>query len=584
MRTFRVWAPSPKRLEIQVGEKRFPMAAAANGWWEAEVFSSHHGDDYGFVLDGEGPFPDPRSAWQPHGVHGLSRRVDHGAFRWTDANWRPQPLSSAVIYELHIGTFTPAGTLEAAIEKLDHLVDLGVTHVELMPVNEFAGKRGWGYDGVDLFAPHHAYGGPNALKRLVDSCHAHRLAVLLDVVYNHLGPSGNYLGKFAPYFTALHAGSWGTAINFDGADSDEVRRFFCDNALMWLRDYHFDGLRLDAVHAIFDGSALPFLEQLGLEVKQLEAQLGRALVLIPESDLNDPRLLWPRERGGFGLDAQWNDDFHHALHAILTGERSGYYSDFGNLDDLRRALREGYVYTGQYSAHRHRRHGRKPENLSGHCFLAYMQNHDQIGNRAKGERSSNLMSVGRLKIAAALVLTSPFVPMLFQGEEWGALTPFLYFTDYPEPELAKGVREGRCREFAAFGWKPEETSDPQDYKTFERSKLDWSELLNVPHQEMLEWHRHLIQLRRSEPALSDGERESVHTHHDEKDSWLVVKRGSISVACNLGNRTRSIPLSAGGHRVLLSSSTLKDSVCDAVSLPPESVAILKQEELPGNRH
>jgi len=575
---FRVWAPFPKRLEVQVGQRRFPMAVTGNGWWNAEITGSNPDDDYGFVLDGEGPFPDPRSAWQPNGVHQLSRRLDHAAFQWTDADWQAPPLSSAIIYELHIGTFTPSGTFESAIEKLDHLKDLGVTHVELMPVCEFAGDRGWGYDGVDLFAPHHAYGGPEGLKRLVDNCHARHLSVLLDVVYNHVGPSGNYLGKFGPYFTTQHTGPWGTAINFDGPDSGEVRRFFCDNALMWLRDYHVDGLRLDAVHAIFDGSAFQFLEQLGMEVKQLEARLGRHLVLIPESDLNDPRLLWPRERGGFGLDAQWSDDFHHALHAVLTGERNGYYSDFGTLDDLCRALREGYVFSGQYSAHRHRRHGRKPDGLSGHHFLAYMQNHDQIGNRAKGERSSGLMSGGRLKIAAALVLASPFVPMLFQGEEWGAATPFLYFTDYPEPELAKGVREGRCREFAAFGWKPEETFDPQDRNTLEHSKLDWSELLRSPHQEMFEWHRRLIQLRRSEPALTDGELESVRTHHDEKASWLVVERGPLSVVSNLGGCTRSIPLRAGRHQVLLSSVTLEESVCDEANLPPESVAILKLAE------
>jgi maltooligosyltrehalose trehalohydrolase len=577
-RPFRVWAPLPKRLEVQVGQSRFPMAAAGNGWWKAEIYEGEPGDDYGFVLDGEGPFPDPRSSWQPQGVHGLSRLLDHAAFQWADASWRPQPLSSAVIYELHIGTFTPLGTFESAIEKLDHLVDLGVTHVELMPVCEFAGERGWGYDGVDLFAPHHAYGGPEGLKRLVDSCHARKLAVLQDVVYNHIGPSGNYLSKFGPYFTKHHDGPWGAAINFDGPDSGEVRRFFCDNALMWLRDYHFDGLRLDAVHAIVDDSAVPFLEQLSQEAKRLEARLGRRLVLIPESDLNDPRLLWSVERGGFELDAQWSDDFHHALHAVLTGERNGYYSDFGTLDDLCRAVREGYVYSGQYSAHRRRRHGQRPEGLSGHRFLAYMQNHDQIGNRAKGERSSSLMSPGRLKIAAALVLMSPFVPMLFQGEEWAAQTPFLYFTDYQEPDLAKGVREGRCREFAAFGWKPEEIFDPQERNTFERSKLDWSELLRPPHGEMLEWHQRLIRLRRSEPTLTNGELESVCTRHDEKNRWLVIERGPISVVCNLGNCTQSIPLRPGSHHLLLSSVTLKESVRDEASLPPESVLILKQVE------
>jgi maltooligosyltrehalose trehalohydrolase len=576
--TFRVWAPRAKRVEVQIGEKRLPMSAATNGWWGREALLGEKYTDYGFVIDGEGPFPDPRSGWQSHGVHGGSRLLDHGAFQWADEGWQPPPLSSAVIYELHVGTFTSRGTFESAIEKLDHLATLGVTHVELMPVVEFAGRRGWGYDGVDFFAPHHIYGGPEGLKFLVEACHARKLAVLLDVVYNHAGPSGNYLARFGPYFSTFHSGPWGPAFNFDGTDSNEVRRFFCDNALMWLRDYHIDGLRIDAVHAIFDGSAVPFLEQLAVEVRQLEAQLGRRLVLIPESDLNDPRLLWSRERGGFGLDAQWSDDFHHALHAVLTGERSGYYADFGTLGDLCRALRDGYVYTGQYSAHRRRRHGRKPDYLNGHHFLAYLQNHDQIGNRAKGERSASLMRVGLLKIGAALVFTSPFVPMLFQGEEWGAMTPFLYFTNYEEPELAHAVREGRCRESAAFGWKPEELPDPQDHATFERSKLDWFELLHRPHQEVLAWHQRLIRLRCEEPTLTNGDRESLRTHYDEENRWLVMERDSISVVCNFAGHAQSIPLRPGKHRVLLSSGPMEKFISDAAILSPESVVILKLTE------
>ncbi len=304
------------------------MTSDSDGWWTAEVAAATPGCDYGYLLDGEGPFPDPRSPWQPYGVHGLSRLTDHQLFPWTASDFQAPPLSSAIVYELHVGTFTPEGTFTAAIDRLDHLVELGVTHVEMMPVNEFPGNHGWGYDGVQLFAPHHAYGGPEGLKKLVNACHARRLAVLLDVVYNHLGPSGNYLAKYAPYFNPRYSTPWGDAVNFDGPHCDEVRRFFCDNVLMWLRDYHFDGLRLDAVHAILDTSAEPFLEQLGLEVKQLSAQLGRHFVVIPESDLNDPRLLWSRERGGFELDAQWSDDFHHALHTVLTGERKGYYEDF----------------------------------------------------------------------------------------------------------------------------------------------------------------------------------------------------------------------------------------------------------------
>lgn len=363
MPDYSVWAPLPAKVELQIGAERVPMTRGADGWWTVihqPANTDKDPGDYGYILDGQGPFPDPRSAWQPNGVHGLSRAVEHAQFAWTDAGWQPPPLSSAIIYELHVGTFTPQGTFEAAIEKLDHILALGVTHVEIMPVNEFSGGRNWGYDGVDLYAPHHVYGGPQGLKRLVDACHARRLAVILDVVYNHLGPTGNYLGKFAPYFTKRFSTGWGSGINWDDAHCADVRRFFCDNALMWLRDYHFDGLRLDAVHAILDFSATPFLEQLAIEVKRLEAQLGRHLVVIAESNLNDPRLLWGRDRGGFGLDAEWSDDFHHALHAILTGEKQGYYRDFGSLAHLAKALRHGFVYDGAFSEFRRRPHGRPP--------------------------------------------------------------------------------------------------------------------------------------------------------------------------------------------------------------------------------
>jgi maltooligosyltrehalose trehalohydrolase len=577
MHTFRVWASVPKKVEVQVGNEAFPMSAGADGWWTAEIASAQAGSDYGFILDGEGPFPDPRSASQPGGVHGLSQLVVSDQFQWSDAGWQAPPLAAAVIYELHVGTFTPGGTFRAAIEKLNHLVELGITHVELMPVNEFDGSRGWGYDGVDLYAPHHTYGTPDELKALVDACHSRRLAVILDVVYNHLGPSGNYLAKYAPYFTKKYASPWGMGINFDDAYNGEVRRFFCDNALMWLRDYHFDGLRLDAVHAICDLSARPFLEQLAQEVKELGAQLGRHLVLIPESDLNDPRLLWPGERGGFGLDAQWSDDFHHALHALLTGERAGYYSDFGTPADLGKALRQAFVYDGCFSVHRRRCHGRFPEDLAGHRFLGYLQNHDQIGNRAKGDRTSRLMGTGKLKIGSALVFTSPFVPMLFQGEEWGASTPFFYFTDYGDPQLAKGVREGRCREFAVFGWRPEDTSDPQAPETFEHSKLDWSELSNPSHTGLLEWHRRLIQLRRDEPDLSNGQMKSVSTHYDEQGNWLVVERGTISVACNLAAVDCRVPLRPGRHQIVMASDACAKTGLD-LNLPPESVVILKLVE------
>ncbi len=575
MKTFQAWATVPAKVELQLNGRRFPMERRQDGWWTANVAEATAGDDYGFILDGAGPFPDPRSASQPGGVHGLSRIVDGTIFPWTDKNFQAPPLSSAIIYELHIGTFTPAGTFLAAIERLDHLSALGVTHVEFMPVVEFSGNHGWGYDGVDLFAPHHAYGSPDDLKKLVNACHERGLAVILDVVYNHLGPSGNYLGKFAPYFTKKFASAWGEGINFDGPESGEVRRFFCDNALMWLRDFHFDGLRLDAVHGIVDTSATHILEQLKLEVESLSTHLGRHLVLIPESDLNDPRLLWSRERGGCQLDAQWSDDFHHALHTVLTGEGAGYYSDFGRLADIAKALRDAFVYDGGYSAHRRRVHGRPADGLSGRRFLGYLQNHDQIGNRARGERSAQLMSLGKLKIGAALILTSPFVPMLFEGEEWGAGTPFFYFTDYQEPELASAVREGRCREFAAFGWKPEDTADPQAPETFHQSKLKWDELSRPPHAEILDWHKKLIELRRTEPDLADGELKNVRVRFDEEKGWLVVERGKLSIVCNFAGRRQQIPVRTGKQTVLIASDEQVQAAEGYADASAEAVAILK---------
>jgi maltooligosyltrehalose trehalohydrolase len=575
MISFRVWAPIAKQVEVKIGSDLFGMTAKEGGWWSAELPLDGAGIDYMFVIDRGGPLPDPRSPWQPNGIHGPSRTVDHAAFRWTDQHWQAPALSSAIFYELHVGTFTREGTFIAAIDKLDYLADLGVTHIELMPIAEFSGNRGWGYDGVDLYAPHHVYGEPDDLKRLINACHARGLAMFLDVVYNHLGPAGNYIARFGPYFTRRYATPWGQAMNFDGPGSDEVRRFSCDNALMWLRDYHFDGLRIDAVHAIVDTSAVHFLEQLACEVTKLQAQTGRDLSLIAESDLNDPRVVRRQEIGGYGIHAQWSDDFHHALHCVLTEERAGYYRDFGALADLAKALQRVFVYDGRYSAFRRRRHGRPPSGLSGHSFLGYLQTHDQIGNRAKGERSSHLMNVGRLKIAAALVLTAPFIPMLFQGEEWGATSPFLYFTDHEDPELGRNVTEGRRREFTAFGWNPEEIPDPQAVETFERSKLNWSEPDKEPHAGLLIWHRRLMELRRRIPALSNGRLNEVLVSFDETKKWCVVKRGAVVIACNLNQRKQRVPAKIDPEsRLLLSSDDKVQIVQNAVELPPDSVAIL----------
>ena len=567
----RVWAPHAKTVEVVIDGERRPLPRAGDGWFTGIDLAP--GTNYTLSLDGGAPRPDPRSRYQPEGVDGPSRAVDPD-FDWTDGAWRGFPLHAAVIYELHIGTFTPAGTLDTAIERLDHLVALGVNAVELMPVAEFSGERGWGYDGVDLYAVHHTYGGPDALRRFVDACHARGLAVILDVVYNHLGPAGNYLREFGPYFTDKYGTPWGEAINLDDRDSDEVRAFFIDNALMWLRDYHVDGLRLDAVHAIVDTSAVHLLEELGDAVRNLETELGRTLWVIAESDLNDPRLVWRKERGGYGLDAQWSDDFHHALHAVLTGERGGYYSDFGSVAQLAAALQHAFVYDGRYSAYRRRSHGRSTTGLEGFRFLGYLQNHDQIGNRARGDRSSALMSPELLKVAGALVMTSPFVPMLFMGEEWGASTPFMYFTDHRDPGLGRAVSEGRKREFAAFGWDPADVPDPQDPSTFERSKLRWDELDDPLHADLLEWHRRLIRLRRETAALSNGRMDLVNVESSEEPPWLVMHRTDAWVACNFSAAGVDVPLSHSTTELVIASGKDPSPLgSDRIRLAPESVAI-----------
>jgi maltooligosyltrehalose trehalohydrolase len=546
-----------------------------HGRWRAEVGSAKSGSDYGFLIDEDKkPYPDPRSRWQPQGVHGLSRIYDQKPFVWDDSTFQAPPLASAVIYELHVGTFTPEGTLDSAIHKLSYLVELGITHVELMPVVSFSGKHGWGYDGVALFSVHEPYGGPDALKRFVNAAHRHGLAVLLDVVYNHFGPVGNYTGKFGPYLIEAHHTPWGGTVNLEGAWSTEVRRFFCDNALMWLRDYHFDGLRLDAVHAFVDRSAIHFLEQLSTEVNALEAALGRELVLISESDLNDPRVVTSREAGGFGTDAQWSDDFHHALFAALSPENaSGYYADFGLVSQLAKALQQVFVYDGLYSSYRKRIHGRPVGSLSRHKFLGYIQNHDQVGNRAVGDRIAQIAGFDRARIAAALVLTSPFIPLIFQGEEWAASSPFQYFADHDDPELARAVSEGRKREFAAFGWNPADIPDPESPDTFRRSKLKWDEVKNQRHAEMLAWYRELIRLRRSTPSLNDGESRTLLVFYDEHSAWLRMERGNITVICNIGEDAQKflLPKSA---QILLSSRAGLQIEEDSVSVPPDSIIIL----------
>jgi maltooligosyltrehalose trehalohydrolase len=506
---------------------------------------------------------------QPDGIEGLSAVVDHDAFHWTDEGWRGVTLPGAVLYELHVGTFTPAGTFDAAIERLPHLVDLGVDAIELLPVAEFSGPHGWGYDGVDLFAPHHAYGGPEGLHRLVDAAHEAGLGVVIDAVYNHLGPAGNFLAEFGPYFSERHQTLWGEAVNFDGPASGEVRRFMVDNALHWLDRFHCDGLRLDAVHAITDESATHVLEDIVVAVEALSAQVRRSLFVIAESDRNDPQIVRSREVGGLGLHAAWADDWHHALHAALTGEREGYYEDFGSLDHLTKALEQAWVYDGIWSEHRQRVHGRSPAGLPGVRFVVSTQNHDQVGNRAEGERASALMAEGRAKVAAALLLTSPFTPMLFQGEEWGAATPFLYFTSHEDPELGQAVSAGRRSEFGHFGWDPSQVPDPQDPASFQRSQLDWSELDREPHRELLEWHRTLIALRRQLTDLFDERLTTTATH---RHGLLGVERGRVRVWANLGGAERAVP-DADHLEVLAVSDPAIGAAGPGLVLPVDSVVI-----------
>jgi maltooligosyltrehalose trehalohydrolase len=574
---FAVWAPVPERVRLQVDGAVHGMRRDDDGWWRATVEAGPEAD-YGFLLgENETPRPDPRSRRQPEGVHGLSRRFDPSAYAWDDDAWTGRPLAGGVVYELHVGTFTPEGTLDAAIGRLGHLVRLGVDFVELLPVNAFNGTHNWGYDGVGWYAVQETYGGPAAYQRFVDACHQQGLGVIQDVVYNHLGPSGNYLPEFMPIFSQA-ANSWGNSFNLSGPDSDEVRRYIVDNALMWLRDMHVDGLRLDAVHALVDERATHVLEEMAREVDTLSVALGRPLSLIAESDLNDPRMVTPREAGGLGITAQWSDDFHHALHATLTGEGQGYYSDFAEagLAGLARTLTGAFFHDGSWSSFRRRHHGRPVDTarLPGWKFLGYLQDHDQIGNRAVGDRISASLSPDLLAVGATLVLTSPFTPMLFMGEEWGASTPWQFFTSHPEPELGKATAEGRIGEFAEHGWDPDVVPDPQDPETFTRSKLDWSDLSEEPHERLLAVHRSLLALRRAHPDLVDPDLSAVRVEWDDADRWMLVRRGSLRVVVNLSDEPREIDLDVPVAEVLFSTGELPALDRRTVTVPPSSAAVL----------
>ena len=576
MHKFGVWAPKANKMSLQWrGQTLLMDGPNQRGWWTLSVPEAGCGDCYGFLLDDDPkPYPDPRSQRQPDGVHGLSQLNDHSLFEWHDQLWRGSPKTGAILYELHIGTFSGEGTFDGAIKRLPYLADLGITHIEVMPVAAWAGARGWGYDGVSLFATQEPYGGPDGFMRFVDACHATGLSVILDVVYNHFGPVGNYTTKFGPYLNENRNTPWGSAVNLDGEGSDEVRRFFVDNAIMWLKDYHCDGLRFDAVHAFIDLSAVHFLEQISMEVERLSATIGREFLLIAESDLNDPRVVRPREANGYGMDSQWSDDFHHALFTILhppTDADAGYYQDFGTLQDLGKALQQAFVYSGQYSAHRKRRHGRHADGLSAHHFIHFDQNHDQVGNRGWGERLEHLVGLDAAKVSAGLLLTAPYLPMLFMGEEWVTSSPFLYFADHEDEEMRRSVVEGRAREFAQSG-NGRELPNPEDEHTFQMSKLNWEEKDEGKHAEMLAWIKALIKLRRSNICLNDGDMRRLIVTTSEEHKVLTMERDEARVVINFGERPCKFPLLEGEQLVLASreGTCVQDNHLD---LSPMTLAV-----------
>lgn len=558
---FRVWAPQASTVDIRLlspEERLAPMEREERGYFHATLEGVAPGSLYFYRLDQDKDRPDPASRFQPQGVHGPSQVVDP-SFPWEDAAWPGVPLERYILYELHVGTFTSEGTFEAIVPYLGYLKEAGVTAVELMPVAQFPGNRNWGYDGVLLYAVQNSYGGPEGLKRLVNACHREGLAVVLDVVYNHLGPEGNYLGEFGGYFTDRYKTPWGEAVNFDGPGSDEVRRYFVENAEYWVAEFHIDALRLDAVHAIFDHSAHPFLQDIAEAVHGHANRLNRRIYVIPESSLNDTRLIRAPEFGGFGLDAQWNDDFHHSLRVLLTGDRGGYYEDFGEFRQLVKAFREGYVYSGERSVYRGRRHGNSSRSIPGRQFVVFCQNHDQVGNRMLGERLSQLVSFDALKVGAATVLLSPFLPLLFMGEEYGETAPFLYFVSHTDADLVEAVRQGRKREFETFRWQGE-PPDPQAEETFLRSKLNHSLREDPRQRTLLEFYKELIRLRTTVAPLAFLSKTDMEALGFDKQQVLSVRRWhggieTLSVFHYADDAvTLALPAPAGRWTKLLDSS------------------------------
>lgn len=546
---FAVWAPLAREVAVKTGKSIFPMSRDDMGYWKAECEGCPIGTAYMYCLNGTVERPDPASRYQPDDVHGPSQVID-SRFDWGDERWAGPDPREMIMYEIHIGTFTPEGTFRAVIGRLGEIAALGVNAIEIMPVAQFPGKRSWGYEGTYPFAVQKSYGGPDGLKELVDACHGQGISVILDVVYNHLGPEGNYLADFAPYFTDRYRTPWGLAVNFDGPYSNGVRDFFIQNALYWFEDFHVDALRLDAIHGIFDHSAVPFLQELSVRVNRSSEKRRRKSYLIGESDLNDVRVVTPTDRGGFGLDAQWSDDFHHAVHALLTGEKGGYYSDFGRIEDVVTALLDGYVYQGEYSAYRKRNHGNSARGVEPRRLIFFCQNHDQVGNRMKGQRLSTLVPFEALKLAAGLLLTSPYLPLLFMGEEYGEEHPFLYFVDHLDPELIKAVREGRKEEFKEFAWQ-EEPPAPDSPDTFHASVLRWEKRHSGRGQMLTSCYRRLIELRREIGERTDPGKDHMRAYCSPTDNLLVMHRWSreagVFMLCNFEGEEKdvTVPLPEG---------------------------------------
>lgn len=555
---FRVWAPSATPLGVRLlgNDRVVSLERAGRGYYEMVVEEVRPGDTYFYQLGADKLRADPASRFQPQGVYGPSAVLD-GEFPWEDGNWSGLALADYIIYELHVGCFSPEGTFEAVIPYLDHLKDLGITAVELMPVGQFPGARNWGYDGVFPFAAQNSYGGPTGLKKLINACHRCGLAIILDVIYNHLGPEGNYLADFGPYFTERYQTPWGPALNFDGPFCDEVRQYFIQNAISWLVDFHFDALRLDAVHAILDHSPVTFLEELAVAVQREAERFSRRMVLIAESAANDARLVRARERGGYGLDAQWNDDFHHGLRTLLTGERNGYYRDYGKFTQLVKAYRDGFAYSGEYSEFRRRRHGSSSRDLPAERFVVFAQNHDQVGNRMRGDRLNEMVSFEDLKLAAGLVILSPFIPLLFMGEEYGEPAPFPYFVSHSDAELIEAVRRGRCVEFASFEWNGE-VPDPQDEATFLSAKLHHELATRSEHKILLDFYRELIRLRKTTPALAALNKQNMEVTTLEKERVLILRRwsaaDSVVVLANLAGTGAEIAAPEGCWRKAIDSA------------------------------